>query len=250
LSTAEIPVHFDVASLETGLREYVTDGYRTVDGWGVDDALIRLFLALDRAQRANGVSGNLLEIGVHHGRTFILLALMAADGERAHAIDLFEDQARNLDHSGLGDSGAFADNMRRHAPGAAYMTHAGDSLFLDFAAVGIGAVRFAHIDGAHYVDAVVSDLTKVQEVMVPGGVVVVDDFLHSGFPGVGEGCHRYLLGAMPRRLVPFAVGRNKLFLTTHSHHQQWLRVLTEVLVPPSGRRVVLHGFEAACLDPH
>jgi hypothetical protein len=244
------PITIDLSVLRRPLRDYATEGYLEVDGWGIDNYLLRIFLALDEMQRARGVGGNLLEIGVHHGRTFILLALMAQEGERSYAIDLFEDQERNIDHSGLGDSTAFASNMRRYAPQAAYDVIAGDSLFLDFAAAGIEKVRFAHIDGAHYVDAIVNDLTKVQDQMVAGGVVVVDDFHHSLFPGVNEGCHRFLLYATPRRLIPFAVGKNKLFLTTHSHHEAYVATLKELLQPPAGMGVVLHGFPAVCVDAH
>jgi hypothetical protein len=232
------------------LDAYASGAYRSVEGWGVDDDLIPLFLALDEAQYSAGIVGNLLEIGVHHGRSFILLALMARPGERSFAVDLFEDQDRNLDQSGRGDSSAFEWNLRLHAHGADVETIAGDSLFLDMGARGITSLRFAHIDGAHYVDAVVSDLMKVQQAVVPGGVVIVDDFMHSGFPGANEGCHRYLSMATPRLLVPFGVGKNKLFLTTHSHRTQWLSALTEAARPQAERPVLLHGFDVVCVDPH
>jgi SAM-dependent methyltransferase len=250
MTTPELPFKFNVAGLSAPLKAYVQGGMQTVEGWGIDDDLVRLFLALDAGQLEEGITGNLLEIGVHHGRTFILLALMARTGEFSFAIDLFEQQARNLDRSGRGDSTAFATNMRRHAPGVPYEVVVGDSLFLDFESAGITRLRFVHVDGAHYVDAVVSDLVKVQQRVVPGGIVVVDDFLHSGFPGVGEGCHRYLLYATPRLLVPFAIGKNKLFLTTHSHRETWFSLLSSGFLAPAGRPVQLHGFDAVCVDTH
>ena len=77
--------------------------------------------------------------------------------------------------------------------------------------------------------------------------MVVDDFHHSLFPGVNEGCHRFLLYAT-RRLIPFAVGKNKLFLTAHSHHEAYVATLKELLQPPAGMGVVLHGFPAVCVD--
>jgi hypothetical protein len=243
-------ISIDLDQLPHSAQAYARGGYLEVEGWGVDDHLIQVFVALDHIQRTHHVSGNLLEIGVHHGRTFALLAQLARGDETSFAIDLFEDQARNLDHSGLGDSSAFLQTMTRHAPGTSYRTIVGDSLFLDFAAEGITRVRFAHVDGAHYVDAVINDLMKVQDVIVAGGVVVVDDFLHSGFPGVAEACHRYLSSALPRKLVPFAVGRNKLFLTTHSHHSTYVESFGRVVVPPAGRVVTIHGYSTVCVDEH
>ena len=145
-------------------RDYATEGYLEVDGWGIDNYLLRIFRRSMRCS-ALEVGGNLLEIGVHHGRTFILLALMAQEGERSYAIDLFEDQERNIDHSGLGDSTAFAPIMRRYAP-RRRTTSSRATRSSSTAAAGIEKVRFAHIDGAHYVDAIVNDLTKVQDQMV------------------------------------------------------------------------------------
>ena len=250
MTELELPIEFDINAVSASLKAYVQAGMQIVEGWGIDDYLVRLFLVLNQGQLDRGITGNLLEIGVHHGRTFILLALMARKGEQSFAIDLFEDQVRNLDRSGKGDSTAFAANMRRHAPEATYQVVMGDSLFLNFEVVGVTGLRFVHIDGAHYVDAVVSDLVKAQQHVVPGGIVVVDDFLHSGFPGVAEGCHRYLLHATPRLLVPFGVGKNKLFLTTYSHREVWFSLLSSRLRAPAGRTVLLHGFGVVCVDRH
>ena len=112
---------------ERTLHAYAAEGYCTVEGWGIDADLVRILLALDAAQAKAGISGNLLEIGVHHGRTFILLALMARPGESSFAIDLFDDQERNLDHSGEGNRSTFTANMHAHAPHATYTAVAGDS---------------------------------------------------------------------------------------------------------------------------
>jgi hypothetical protein len=84
-------------------------------------------------------------------------------------------------------------------------------MFLDFSKYpSLDGVRFAHIDGGHYVDCIVNDLMKTQRIMSPGGIIVVDDFNHNLFTGANEGCHRFLSYACPRLAVPFAVGNNKL----------------------------------------
>ena len=53
---------------------------------------IELICRLGEAQREMGLAGHIAEIGVHHGRSFILLALLARASEKAVAIDVFEQQ--------------------------------------------------------------------------------------------------------------------------------------------------------------
>jgi hypothetical protein len=55
-----------------------------------------------------GITGNVAEIGVHHGRLFILLYLLTSPDERALAVDLFSGQERNIGSSGHGGPGTFS----------------------------------------------------------------------------------------------------------------------------------------------
>ena len=75
--------------------------------------------ALQQVQDENGVRGNVAEIGVHHGKLFLLLAGDLHDGEEAVALDVFGDQQKNLDRSGKGDRAVFERNFETWAPGAA-----------------------------------------------------------------------------------------------------------------------------------
>jgi hypothetical protein len=84
------------------------------------------------------------------------------------------------------------------------------------------AFRILSIDGAHSWYHTVSDLTLADSVIRPGGVVIVDDITNCGWPGVMEGVARYLLLSAKRRLFPFAIGRNKLWLTTPEYHELYL----------------------------
>jgi hypothetical protein len=74
--------------------------------------------ALNERQRALDAKGGIAEIGVHHGKLFILLYLLGRPPEKAVAIDLFEDQHFNIDLSGSGDLAKFRRNLARHSDGA------------------------------------------------------------------------------------------------------------------------------------
>src|SRR5580698_4214552 len=67
-------------------------------------------------QERLGITGNVAEIGIHHGRSFIALALGMRANEIAFAIDLFEKQHLNIDYSGMGDRAKFLRNLSRFSP--------------------------------------------------------------------------------------------------------------------------------------
>lgn len=210
------------------IADYLRSGLATIDGWGIDPFLAQVFLSVDRFQQLNGDRGNLFEIGVHHGRAAILLALMARDLEHTVMIDLFDRQDENIDNSGCGSREILEKNLATWAKGRPVEIVKANSLELDFADVsGLRAgVRFAHIDGGHYREVVLNDLKKTEAVLVDGGVVVMDDFEHAGFPEVNQACNEYL-EAGDTRLAPVAMGYNKLILTTRDNQARLAGFLSQ-----------------------
>jgi len=87
----------------------------------------------------------------------------------------------------------------------------------------VGGFRLFHIDGAHYLEAALHDITTVACSMVQGGVVLIDDVHNFGWPGVQEAFNRYMLShPQPRRLFPFLF-TGRLFLTTSAWHADGYR---------------------------
>jgi hypothetical protein len=81
-------------------------------------------------------------------------------------------------------------------------------------------------------------LCLAQEVLVPGGIVALDDYMSPHWPGVTEGFYRFT-GASNRRLKPFFYFQNKLFLTTVSEHgpySQQFRTAIEAISAEEVRR--------------
>lgn len=186
--------------------------HECVEGWLHHHAADAICDLLDHQARL-GVSGGLLEIGVHHGRLFIFLALSARPGEPVVGIDVFEDQHLNLDHSGHGSRAAVEANLAEHAPCVEAILVKADSTTV---VPGDLVDRFGHfravsIDGGHSADVTEADLRLAQAICGEGAVVFLDDILNPHWPGVIEGYARYAAGAPA--LVPFCLGENKLFLT-------------------------------------
>jgi hypothetical protein len=195
---------------KAGVRDYLraTAG---VKGWffPIDAAL---FGAVDEIQKSEGVSGNLFEIGVHHGKATILLARMKRDGERLGVCDIFENQGLNRDASGKGDKEIFLSNMQaqgRIGEGELNVfAKSSEELSLEETT---GNCRFFHIDGGHWADIVVADMITADRALTPEGVVAVDDVFNPNWPGVGEGFYRFMR-EHPGRFVPVVIGGNKVFL--------------------------------------
>jgi len=218
-----------MSSTEARLEVYLRSGHKTVEGWLLPGA-VALLSRIDTIQGESGVKGSVGEIGIHHGKLFILLYLLCRGDERAVAIDLFEQQEKNLDRSGLGDEEKFRRNLASHAGDDRRLTLiAGDSTALtpvQLLTAGAGRFRLFSVDGGHTAQIAESDLALVSGVLADGGVLVLDDYFNEEWPGVSEGTNRFFANRRANAkatvngspLIPFAIGGNKLLFTTDRAH--------------------------------
>lgn len=207
------------------LAAYLRSGLREVEGWLTTDT-VRHVLRLDEIQASLGIRGGLGEIGVHHGKFFILLYLLAREDERAVALDLFEQQQLNLDGSGRGDRAVFDDNLARHAGGGERVAIlATDSIAVSgehLRAAAGSALRLLSLDGGHLAHVVRHDLRTARDAICEGGVIVLDDYPNPEFPGVSEGTAAWFLSGECGDVVPFLIATNKLYLTTRAHAETYM----------------------------
>jgi hypothetical protein len=186
----------NTAGLQPALRKYAEGGHREVAGWLIDTA-VDAIVALALTQERLGVQGGVCEIGIHHGRSFILLHLLASG--HAAAYDLFEQQGENVARSGLGDKDLFLLNLKRHGCDASrIVVKSRNSLALTAAEVMAdtqGQVRLFSVDGGHTAEITASDLCLAESTLARGGLVILDDFFNEAWPAVAEGACRYLFSA-------------------------------------------------------
>ena len=207
--------------MESRVESYIHRGKFYVDGWLRTEAAL-VIAALSERQHALGVAGGIAEIGVHHGKLFILLYLLSRTPERAVAIDLFADQHLNVDQSGSGDLARFRRNLLRHADGARLVLHQGNSMELtgaDLVRLAEGPLRFVSVDGGHTAQTTAHDLAAADMALAEGGIIVLDDAFNEQWPGVAEGLHRHF--ARRPNLVPFAIGANKTYFCRPSHRDAY-----------------------------
>jgi hypothetical protein len=202
------------------VNRYARKGFRAIDGWLCQGA-VDLSMSLHACQCAHGIRGSVCEIGVHHGKLFTLLYLMTAGDEKALAIDLFEQQALNIDHSGRGALKILRRNLRAHAGEIdRLVVLAGDSTKIDAARIlsEAGApIKLFSVDGGHTEEIVAHDMATAAESICPGGIIIADDCFNETWPGVAVGLARFLGRVAGSRVIPFAIGGNKVFLTTADH---------------------------------
>jgi hypothetical protein len=202
---------------ETALQAYIERGHKAVNGW-LEPLAVDLIATLSRQQAKLGISGGIGEIGIHHGRLFILLHLLRQANERSAAYDLFDMQEENVDASGLGDKAIFLDNLRRHGCDVErIVVKSRNSLHMTAAEVraDAGPMRLFSVDGGHTADITASDLALAEASLCPGGIVILDDYFNQAWPGVSEGAARYL-GSGTSTLVPVAIGGNKFIFTNRT----------------------------------
>lgn len=179
-----------------------------IQGWFSSEAA-GLFLVIDDLQRRLGVTGDLFEIGTHHGRSAILLGNLTRPGERLGVCDIFGAQELNASTSGRGDRGAFDFNMAQFAPQTETVVFEKRSDDLSVAEIG-GPYRIFHIDGGHLAEEARLDIELGATVLARGGAIVVDDPFRAEWPGVTEGILDFCRAQS--EFVPVVLGFNKLVI--------------------------------------
>ena len=180
--------------------------------WDTD---FRLFDALLMSQRDLGVHGDLLEIGALYGKSTILLGLHGGPDETVRVCDVFEqetgDEANEAENAssypGLARD-TFEKNYRRFVERQPHVIQELSSSIAQH--VEPDTLRFAHVDGGHLFETVVDDLRNVKPLMVPGGIVVLDDFRALHTPGVAAAAWAEVVHG---GLVPFALSEQKMYAT-------------------------------------
>jgi hypothetical protein len=220
-------------SRQQRLEHFNSHVYGHVEGW-LGDRMWQIVNIIGTIQDASGVQGNIAEFGVHHGLFLFLLNILRNDDELCFAIDVYDEQHLNVDSSGRGSLSMFLSHIETLMPSQRHAFRVVQRDTLSFSIIDIvnlfgeKGVKFFSIDAGHTAQHASNDLTLAQEVLVPGGVIALDDYMSVHWPGVTEGFYRFI-NCSNRRLKPFLLFQNKLFLTTASEHGVGLERLRTAL---------------------
>lgn len=244
------------AGLHSTVTSLIAAAY-DVEGW-LSDGAIGLFALLDEIQKSNAVHGDLFEIGCHHGKSAIVLALLAErERERLSVCDVFDNQSHNVSRSGRGNRDVFLGNLQSVFGETAFVRIL-ERRSQDLSAAETGADhRLFHIDGGHTVEEVRADLELAAACIGERGAIVCDDALHPGWPTVAEAIFGFLF-AQEGAILPVAVGFNKMVLVpagSRDMYADWLESSERCwqFIPRDETRGIrwleLCGQQTACFIP-
>ena len=199
--------------------KYVKRSYKKVEGW-ISPLALKAILKLGEIQEINKITGSVCEIGVHHGKAFILLHLLTKSNEMSAAIDLFEFQSDNIDNSGKGDKEKLIKNLKNNScdlERIKIITKNSLDISPDYLLNQTGSkIRFFSVDGGHTAEVVFNDLKLAEQTLCEGGVIILDDFFVNSWPGVSEGTCKYLLSGNTK-LIPFSTFDGKILFTNNKN---------------------------------
>lgn len=236
------------ASALRSFASFLVARVRPIPGWLHDEAAL-LSAHLVRAQRQMRIAGPTLEIGVYEGKYLSVLYELSQPDEPVVGVDLFV---------GALDKQPAAAKVRSHIAAACgenarLRVVIEDSLQLTSERlsreIGSPGARFISIDGGHTRELVLHDLEAACPLLLPGGILALDDAFNHATPGVIEAIAEYFVTRSPR-LAPFALCYNKMFVTTPDYHARYLRHAADFLdeadwLPTSARTRTSRAQNAA-----
>jgi len=230
---------------------FYKNNFAQIKGWLFLD-FVDILIKLDQFQSENEIQGNLAEIGVYEGKLFILLYLLANNDDKVLAVDLFDRQDLNYDKSGFGCTFEnFINNIKIycHSDAPKLETILGDSsamLAKDYIDKCKNNFKFRifSIDGSHRPRETMIDLANAVESLVPGGIIIIDDFFNPEWPGVMDGVTQFL--RENKTVKPFCIGFNKLLLTHPEFVEQYQTYLAKDFKP--AKYVECFGSNVAILN--
>ena len=246
----------DLEKRLSDVNTYLSEGIHSVKGWCIP----QLWQTLWPLYREIG-DGPVAEIGLFEGKFFIGLCKTFGTSakNRAAAIDVFDMQQFNLDGAGVGKMDVVKRNLGVHgiAEDAVEFVQA-DSLALthrdaDRLVREIGQFHFFSVDGCHEVVHTVNDIEFAMSVTANRGIIAVDDFTNTDWPGVEEAVARmYLSRDFP--FIPLAVTSNKLLLASYSYHARYLRAIEKYIgsahLGTRMKKVRRFGYETITIHPN
>lgn len=221
------------------IQDFCEGGYLKIARGSGDVNLVGpIITALSKQQHTAGIYGSLAELGVHHGRFTGFLFITARTTEKLVVADLFEKlQHQNVDKSGLGDKRRFLQGLQTYGLSQEdlHTLHVGstDEIPFDWSdKSGFEAFRMISVDGGHTAALTFNDLQLAFCNLLAGGIVILDDFFHSVWPGVTEGLFQFIGAGPEPEVYPFLSCENKLFLTNDkAAHDIYYRRLLETAGP-------------------
>ena len=184
-------------------------GENDLEGWFFPADMLSLAL-LNNIHSENNIKGNIVEIGVYKGKSFSFLSHLAKQNETLFGYDTFPEDYYETSKLALEKYGA---NVKYELIKADTSELNDDDIK---AKIDGKVIRILHIDAGHEYHEVFHSLLSFSPYVVDAGIIVMDDYQDSEFPGIEAAVLDFCEIDRPRRFIPFFSGTNKIYLcSTH-----------------------------------
>ena len=210
----------------------------TTKGWMLESHIDTVKF-VSQMQWKFGIFGSVGEIGVYYGKFASVLATYTATeyGERFFVCDIFGNPKHMKMKTEEGRKDKFEQAMNQvgfsmYGQNEPKRVRVWDdsSLYLSkmsYKAMGLAAFRFFSIDGNHHEPYVLGDLVHVTCILREGGIIAMDDYGNSKWPGVAEAMTNYVIMYGSKIVVPLLILRSKMYMCTASWHNTYIKYIEQ-----------------------
>jgi hypothetical protein len=220
-------------------RDYIFRRMPRIRGYlGPVDALAIAAVMIGQTNAQLG--GSVAEIGVFFGRSFLLMAALVGENEKALAADLFDIGAAAHDDSLQLTSFLNAAKALNIAVDRE-LVFVGNSkdLTAPFLLEKTGLLRFFSIDGGHVSQDVMSDAELAAQVISDFGVICFDDFFNPEWPEVTLGVLEFLRDSSGP-FVPFMISEKKLFVCKEGYLDFYAELVRKSVLLEKIHKTLIH----------
>lgn len=152
-------------------------------------------------QQLRGITGDILEMGVYHGKSAAILGRRMAAKETLHLYDIADYfDRKNLERVGVDIKYNIANTQR---------------LFRWNFRKQKKSIRFCHIDASHMFDPTVHEMAIADYVLANDGIVCLDDYTNLNYSQILAATFKYLF-TKSTNLTMFLVTAEKAYLCRKS----------------------------------
>lgn len=153
---------------------YNEDGTKRVGGFW-KDSLFEVYIMIDDIQK--DIDGNIIEIGVYCGRSFLPIANFKKKNEYAIGIDVFS----NTNYFNINNSEKIIRDLVKECYNddkIIILKENSKTILKDKKLKSYGKSRLFSIDGNHSISGTTNDLQIALENILPNGIIFLDDYLN------------------------------------------------------------------------
>lgn len=232
--------------------DYMSKGFGSIEGWPGNKPSVQFNYEFRDLFAQFNETGGVCEIGVHHGKYLIALHNIFGD-RRSLGLDLFDDQASNIDLSGKGDLEICRQNILEFAKNPELVSlEKKDSIAIsseDIQSIILNYGKFSifSIDGGHTKMHITIDLDNAAKMTSETGIIVIDDIFHPDWPQVTEGIYQSI-SACRTPFVPFLVTRKKLYMCLASLQMRYAKFSAERRGQFTSKTVSFAGWQVPSIN--